>query len=737
MKIIDENPFRYLGVYSTSPMKERVANRTRLKAFMKVGKGIQFPLDLPQLLPTAKRTLEAVESAVAHLTLPQDQLRYAQFWFANVTEVDNIACAKLTEGNFDDAVDIWSKVDNVSSLQNRIVCSLIKRQYKQAINCAEKLYSRYSDEFVKMVIGDVTVPHEELSHHFLDVLREEVDIRAYLPYITITDWKVYVGSEVSQSLIDEISLAIDAAKGNRGSGSEKRLRAGEKLKDDTQDKLEQLRQYLSSNDLKYKMIADNVGLEVLRCSIDYYNGSTNEWEAVSKAKQLLSYAQSVVVGKAAKDRCKEDADSLDSIIAALPPKDVFTEYRTIQSRINTFADSKQTYEDCKALLFDSVCDLVTIKSIRGKSDFYYLKISSLLANVLLSFVIDRVSEQVSNDFQRRIKKNKEETLFNIMWTLRFSWNIIVNIDEMNTTEKFRKERLNGVMSKIITLIKELDYDFNDKADRHPNPFTYSPHHRISPFVTEFLKQFYSVWNKGKKIPEYTSFAALDATDAFLDNIDYSISNISNQYGYPGVLRQPPQISPRPRHPISLPGFMAEWIDDGIIDLRTEEENFQGCKEAFEKKSNFPHDASNYLYESYIKKFPNGNHVQEIKSFQSESDEEYKLFQQYNINIDSCNKYISNYSNRWYITEIKWRLDEYSFDKYQSSNDMLSYLHKFPHGNHAEEADDKYFESCDRILDWKRYIRELPQGKHVKEAKDEINAICKVIAICLFVLFIIW
>ena len=37
MNIIINNPYRQLGVYSNSPIKERVANHNRLKAFLKVG----------------------------------------------------------------------------------------------------------------------------------------------------------------------------------------------------------------------------------------------------------------------------------------------------------------------------------------------------------------------------------------------------------------------------------------------------------------------------------------------------------------------------------------------------------------------------------------------------------------------------------------------------------------------------------------------------------------------------
>lgn len=70
MDIIAKNPYRYLGVYSNSPIKERVANKGKMNAFLKVGKTVSFPLDLPNILPNIDRTVETVANAESELTLP-------------------------------------------------------------------------------------------------------------------------------------------------------------------------------------------------------------------------------------------------------------------------------------------------------------------------------------------------------------------------------------------------------------------------------------------------------------------------------------------------------------------------------------------------------------------------------------------------------------------------------------------------------------------------------------------
>ena len=75
MRIINDNPYRQLGVYSTSSQKEVVSNQGKMKAFLKVGKQVAFPLDLNRLLPDVLRTEQSVADAISKLTLPKDRIR--------------------------------------------------------------------------------------------------------------------------------------------------------------------------------------------------------------------------------------------------------------------------------------------------------------------------------------------------------------------------------------------------------------------------------------------------------------------------------------------------------------------------------------------------------------------------------------------------------------------------------------------------------------------------------------
>ena len=443
MKIINNNPYRILGVYSTSPQKEVVANQGKMKAFLKVGRPVTFPLDLNGLLPDVLRTEQSVADAISKLTLPTEQLRYAQFWFSKCNQLDEIACGKLTNGDIDGAVEIWKKKATASSLQNLLVCALIRNQLGNAISYAQTLYSSYSNEFVKMVLGEnALATSDNLAHDFLNVICEEFNPNQFLGYITNSEWKEYVGSKSSKPIIDKLSSAIDACKSSRGKGPTARLNAGTKLMNSTKADLAQLKQFVPTGDLQYQMIADKLGLEILQCGIDYYNDS-DAADAARKAMVLQKYAQSVVVGKMAKDRCKENVDILNRIIAELPPSEVFAEDRAIKEELRKFTRLPDRISYSMDLLNNTKPHLQGIKSKLGSSNGYYLKISTQVVGNALHNVIEEVNA-LQNDptFQMNMILDKAAALSSLRSVLRSAWQATKLMDTFDMESDFKNHRYN-------------------------------------------------------------------------------------------------------------------------------------------------------------------------------------------------------------------------------------------------------------------------------------------------------
>ena len=442
MQIIEQNPYRQLGVFANSPTRERVANHNCLKAFLKVGKQVSFPLDLSQHLPANERTAESVADAEAKLTLPKDQLRYGQFWFVKSTPIDNIAFNHLFAGNLDEAIGLWDRRDDASSLQNRTVCYLIKGEYESALICAQKLYADFIDQFVSLVLGEGSnVTTDELSHDFLDTVCEEVgsgNMLRYLEAVPGTEWKEYVSKATIAPVIQKIQDAISTAKGRKGKGPAECLAAGKKLMSTTKPLLTQLRKLLPKTDLQYQLIADKLGLEILQCGIDYYNAS-DEPDCATKAMQLQEYALKVVVGKMAKDRCQENVDILKKIIAELPPAEIYNECKAIEKILSDAVKGSNTIYAAKLLLNNAKPHLQAMQNKVGKSNGDYLKLSTLVVNIALSKVIDAVNEAQNEGITFQ---PFGLSYLNLKNTINSAWEVTLMMDDFDMEYEFKTKRYN-------------------------------------------------------------------------------------------------------------------------------------------------------------------------------------------------------------------------------------------------------------------------------------------------------
>lgn len=402
MNILKNNPYRLLGVYANSPTKERLANHNRMKAFLKVGKKVSFPLDLSKYLSAIKRTESMVADAEAKLTLPKDQMLYAQFWFVKVTPLDDVAFKHLTAGEIAKAEEIWQKKACASSLQNRIVCALTRKDYACAVSCAEALYGNtlYVNQLVSAVVGaGGGFEVSSLAFSFLDVLCEEVGANKLLPFVTNPTWKNHIAEKAVKPLIDNIQNAIAVAQKSKGDGSKAQYDAGQTLMKSTQNALSKLKKILAKSDLQYQVIADKLGLEILQCGIDYFNGS-EEPDAAHKAMSLQKYAYRIVVGQMAKDRCKENVDILQKIIDELPPAEVMENHRAILSYLTAFAIQPNLIKYSIQLIRACASHIVVIKEKLGSDNQYYLQISTQIVNNALGNVIAEVNEaQEKKDFE--------------------------------------------------------------------------------------------------------------------------------------------------------------------------------------------------------------------------------------------------------------------------------------------------------------------------------------------------
>lgn len=487
IKLITHNPYRLLGVFSNSSTKERVANENKIKAFINVGKEISFPLDLTSILSSVDRSNQSVSAAIANLTLPTGQLKHAQFWFMKDGQIDEVAFNHLFAGNMAKAVDIWSKKDSVSSLQNRIVCALIKEDYSTACSIAEKLYSLYAGVFVAAVAGE-TVKTGNLGFEFLDSLAAEVGASKLLSHISNIKWRDHLSSSAVTPVIESLHAYINTAKSSQGKGSAARYNAGIKLMNSTKSLLTKLNQLLPKNDVQYQMVVDKLADEILQCGIDYFNDS-NDSDKARKAFELQNYALSIAVGQMTRERCKENVNILNEVIKSLPPKEFETIARYIDNTIHNSLLSDKP-ENVIKLIQSCGPYLADIREVQGKTGKFYLRMSSHVAETALGAIIGIVNRAIKDVekpkrtedslFSRLIYQDpiledfeKERAIWSLKDTLRDAWKVMAYIEildmEPSTKTRFyeQKKSLKGLLEQlhVFTYDAPINFRLESHAER--------------------------------------------------------------------------------------------------------------------------------------------------------------------------------------------------------------------------------------------------------------------------------
>lgn len=407
--LLTHNPYRVLGVYSNSPKKDVLSNLNKMKAFLKVGKTVSFPLDLPQFLPSIDRDDAMVSSAQASIELPMDQIKHTLFWFMKATSLDDIAFNHLLGGNMVQAKEIWNKKETVSSLLNLMACALIEGDTDSLAIKADTLFQNYYIDFCLAVNETIKLSSTQLTELFVELLKEDGTFElASLMQVpgTSVEWRKIIGRGLVKPIIDEISLAISEAKSAKGSSAN--YRAGEKLMNSTKGLLSQLKGLLSVSDMQYQMIADKLATTILQCGINYFN-DTEEDDAVDKAMKLQNYALSIAVGQMAKDRCKENVDILKKIG---PEYKVQKELNRIGEKLKRFSakpigrdaiftsllGNGKSFSDINSFIDGCRPDLLLVRQKLGVTNSSYLKISSAVASAAINALVEKINaaQQMAN-----------------------------------------------------------------------------------------------------------------------------------------------------------------------------------------------------------------------------------------------------------------------------------------------------------------------------------------------------
>src|SRR5690606_14320569 len=281
MELIHNNPYRIAGVLSNVTERELQKQKTKIKAYTKVGKEIKSDFDF-QILGNIDRTEDSVNKAFSNVEQNLDKVNYALFWFLNASPFDNTAIEYLKNGDEEKALEIWEKVTNdkdvnsknFSAFNNLGTYKLLSRDkfdIKTGIESKIKLIeSEYFENFVHSVADETfTIDNQKQSEKLIDELltqfKNQYSSSETLQFFSGCNGTTqkYLSKKFTEEPLHKIESQIETCKKKRKADKGSAYEFGLRLFTNTKDDLSLLKSLLGTSDLKYKAIADQLANEIM------------------------------------------------------------------------------------------------------------------------------------------------------------------------------------------------------------------------------------------------------------------------------------------------------------------------------------------------------------------------------------------------------------------------------------------------------------------------------------------
>nr|WP_298659083.1 CFI-box-CTERM domain-containing protein [uncultured Flavobacterium sp.] len=334
MDIIKNNPYRIIGILSNATAKEIQSRKGKITAYAKVGKQITSEYDFP-FLDSIDRDQNKIEKAFSVIQQSKDMLENSLFWFLNTNSFDETALSYLINGDKEKAIEIWEKVTtekeittkNYSCFNNIGTLKLLGKSQEEIKEGVEKkiklIESQSFTNFVHSVAGEAyIIDNQKQVEIFINEILKQIQgkfsnaetLKLFSNCNGTT--QQYLSQKFTEEPVHNIESQIEITKKKRNENKISAFKFGLKLYENTKSDLALLKSLLGINDLKYKMIADNLAKEIMQCGIDYFNESQENdstEEYLENTRRLNLIADSIAVGKLTKDKAKDSLATLEDM----------------------------------------------------------------------------------------------------------------------------------------------------------------------------------------------------------------------------------------------------------------------------------------------------------------------------------------------------------------------------------------------------------------------------------------
>ena len=318
--LIKNNPYRGMGVVTNDSLGTLSSHYSKMKAFSVIGKHISFPIDMDGVFGCeVERSAKTLATYMSELNSPESRLRHGLFWFIQQTETDAEALNTLNQtGNLTEARKTWEKSpQNMSSLQNQLVCCLLKdpRSYSKAIQIASRLYEEYGEELVNTLSNGINVVAKD---QLMCVFLEEIVKIANNDYTTwdkavkrsgLKEMDHLWTESKASVIISQLQQALNAAQSTDIDTMSVHFDIANNLMTTAKPLLKQLKALTASHPIllsRYMTIADNVCKEILNRDISYYNSGGWLFDHDGNLLALECFCYRNAVSIRFKERCQHN-----------------------------------------------------------------------------------------------------------------------------------------------------------------------------------------------------------------------------------------------------------------------------------------------------------------------------------------------------------------------------------------------------------------------------------------------
>lgn len=491
MQSLRENPFRLLGLLSSSSSREIDSRSKKLRQYLEAS--VEPNVTPDYYCPTLgrkpmRRLPESIEQVRGMLTLDQDKLLYALLWFVQMNEVtDPVALEALEQGYLAEAERIWRQqvytadgalrtiTDRNSSAYHNLSVYLLCSAQRGDIVTGVKLGLMALEQgsvlsFLQEKLGVSSMSLQDVELLYLNRLISDIQKRPrgglpqlmdLLGHQEYTAKKALMKSyalEAVKTLEETIERSVHQSKTVAGAG----LAEGEKLLREGGEMLQQIAVSLPKNDPKYERASNALAKGVKSCGEEYFEDCSEQDDFASqRLLELYRKTQAFACSDFVHTELCKKIEKLEEWIREAPQRKAEAKVKEEVDRLSELSDrmlrfDPDTIPRVEKFVAASEVLLLRIKRVLGDDSPVYRKYSTLVAMVAMKSLVAIVNEAQADLIQSfesygagtlKTKRAADQ----LKAVLSGAWKLTILLESFGLDGDYR----NGAFKKNKEVLKDL------------------------------------------------------------------------------------------------------------------------------------------------------------------------------------------------------------------------------------------------------------------------------------------